>query len=164
MSCPVYLGCCCDVSQGPVGGIGISGFPGLRVSISYHVIVFLMPSRHQLWWPLMRSQFHSFLFSGWFTRLLICPLTYIKVSRYHHWFEQRIRHAASGNPVPLVGSHPVCALCRCVTSSPNMLVCLKVISLEPLSIFCSDRQTRAWKSMLHPFYFGMYTCQSSNSQ
>lgn len=38
MSCPVYLGCCCDVSQGPVGGTGVSGFPGLRVSISFVVL------------------------------------------------------------------------------------------------------------------------------
>lgn len=36
----MYLGCCCDVSQGPVGGTGINGFPGLRVSNSFAIIFF----------------------------------------------------------------------------------------------------------------------------
>lgn len=40
----MYLGCCCDVSQGPVGGTGISGFPGLRVSISFAVLSLLLMS------------------------------------------------------------------------------------------------------------------------
>lgn len=41
--CPVDLGCCCDVSQGPVGGTGIGGFPGLRVRSGYHVPMLPMP-------------------------------------------------------------------------------------------------------------------------
>lgn len=38
----MYLGCCCDVSQGPVGGTGINGFPGLRVSNSFGIILFFI--------------------------------------------------------------------------------------------------------------------------
>lgn len=42
MCLPVHLECCCDVSQGPVGGTGVNGFPGLRVSIGFVVLPLLL--------------------------------------------------------------------------------------------------------------------------
>ena len=73
MSCPVYLGCCCDVSQGPVGGFGIGGFPGLRVSISFEILSFFIYV--SCFSRLIDTMFD--LSSAWLTVLLLSVLVLV---------------------------------------------------------------------------------------
>lgn len=69
----MYLGCCCDVSQGPVGGTGISGFPGLRVSISFAMLI------NELQFPWLIGSVFDRSFT-WLTVLLLS--LFVRVSKF----------------------------------------------------------------------------------